>query len=349
MIRKMHISNFKCFKDFEIELGPFNVLVGPNDSGKTTLLQAIALVSACGRRGIGSPNDLANDAGITLGPSLVWQKDPSLNVSIVIKGLTEDTSLDSAGAVVRLRENNQFWVGTRGEESISDHNITAGKNWVSKVVGKAKYYLFNPDALRKPSQMSSGEAGMSLKGDRFPTFLVDLVLNDREAFFELEKRFYQRFPHYESIELGKSGANNILSFRMKSGPKLDAGDVSDGAILYLAYLAVTHEPDPPRILLIEEPENGVHPSGLKATVEALQHISKEKDVQVILTTHSPYLLDLVEPEEVRVFAKDEEGAVHAAKLSDHPEVEDLKKHFMTGEIWTEFDEADIVAKRETAK
>ena len=42
----MHIQNFKCFKDFDIELGPFNVLVGPNDSGKTAFLQAIRLVAA---------------------------------------------------------------------------------------------------------------------------------------------------------------------------------------------------------------------------------------------------------------------------------------------------------------
>jgi len=53
----------------------------------------------------------------------------------------------------------------------------------------------------------------------------------------------------------------------------------------------------------------------------------------------------VEPEEVRVFAKDEDGAVHAVELSKDPEVEDLKKHLMTGEIWTEFDEADIVARQ----
>ena len=259
---------------------------------------------------------------------------------MVIKGSTEDSS----SALVRRLEDGRFWVGIEGQDEPQAENIKEGQNRLTKVVGKAKYYLFDPDALRKPSQMSSGEAGMSLKGDRFPTFLVDLVLNDREAFFELEKRFYQRFPHYKSIELGKSGSNNILSFRMKSGPKLDASDVSDGAILYLAYLAVTHEPDPPKILLIEEPENGVHPSGLKATVEALQHISKEKDVQVILTTHSPYLLDLVEPEEVQMFAKDEEGAVHAAKLSDHPEVEDLKKHFMTGEIWSGLDDVEVVEK-----
>ncbi|MFB3892991.1 MAG: AAA family ATPase [Phycisphaerae bacterium] len=43
MITKMHIEQFKCFKRLDIEFGQFNVLIGPNDSGKSSLLQAIQL------------------------------------------------------------------------------------------------------------------------------------------------------------------------------------------------------------------------------------------------------------------------------------------------------------------
>ena len=64
-----------------------------------------------------------------------------------------------------------------------------------------------------------------------------------------------------------------------------------------------------------------------------------------MTTHSPYLLDHVEPEEVFLFSKDPEGAVHAKKLSDHPDVEDMRKHFMTGEMWTGLEEeGDFLSK-----
>ena len=48
MITSMHIENFKCFKHFDIDLGPFNVLVGPNDSGKTAFLPAVAMAGAAG-------------------------------------------------------------------------------------------------------------------------------------------------------------------------------------------------------------------------------------------------------------------------------------------------------------
>jgi len=61
MITSMHIENFKCFKEFDIELGPFNVLIGPNDTGKTAFLQAVRLAGAF------PPNSSMN---VAMGPVL---------------------------------------------------------------------------------------------------------------------------------------------------------------------------------------------------------------------------------------------------------------------------------------
>jgi predicted ATP-binding protein involved in virulence len=63
---------------------------------------------------------------------------------------------------------------------------------------------------------------------------------------------------------------------------------------------------------------------------------------VILTTHSPYLLDLVNPEQVKVFSKQQDGTVEARTMSDHQEVRDMTKHFMSGTIWTELGEERII-------
>ena len=140
-----------------------------------------------------------------------------------------------------------------------------------------------------------------------------------------------------------------IGFRTTYGNLLSADNVSDGVILALAYMAICHQPDPPSILLIEEPETGVHYASLEKIVSMLRQLSDEKHVQIIMTTHSPYLLDCVKPEDVRVFAKDDEGAVRAARLSDYPDVDEMKKHFMTGEIWTELDEKEVVAKADKGK
>src|SRR5688572_16191800 len=82
MIRKIHIRNFKCLRDIDVELGPFNVLIGPNDSGKTSFLEAILVLakSVMTTRG-GKPLS----AFVNL-DDLVWQHDKSLKIQYDIAG-----------------------------------------------------------------------------------------------------------------------------------------------------------------------------------------------------------------------------------------------------------------------
>jgi predicted ATPase len=169
--------------------------------------------------------------------------------------------------------------------------------------------------------------------------LAGILRTDRERFLALEKHFYKRFPSYERIELPLArvqveGDGVGLCFMTSQGQLLQAASVSDGVMLSLAYLAICYQLTPPNLLLIEEPENGVHHSSLKDIVDTLKQLSAEKSVQVIMTTHSPYLLDGVDPGVVQVFQKDEEGAVHAKKLSDFEGAGEISDMFSTGEKWS---------------
>ena len=350
MIASMHIENFKCFEDFDIELGPFNVLIGPNDSGKTAFLEAIRILS-----GVGPSKKMPADGfrltpETPLIPHYVWRQQEAIAIRISASGDTRDNC--------RRYVHHEFTCDDKTNELQSQivlregapENLKAGltkspklaEQWFDEVIGKVVYYQLDPASLKKDSDIVRKGSAMSTNGDGLPTYLEELLREDREAFSVMEKQLYAAFPQYEGFTLGKKKAMNTLTFRTTQGTGLSARDVSDGVVLYLAYLAIAYQPSPPQIVLAEEPENGVHHANLKCIVQALRHLAEDKQVQVIMTTHSPYLLDCVEPEEVRVFHKDEEGAAHAARLSDHPEVGNLKDLFMTGEIWTEFDEADIV-------
>jgi len=356
MITSMHIENFKCFKDFDIDLGPFTVLVGPNDSGKTAFLQAIMIAGAGGPNSKWGPGNLRSNAGIEPGTANLWRGETSRPILIRSSagrcGESEDDRcymkvVSSDGAhfhsKVEIRPDAPP-MPVEKSESPTEAWLT---DWMREAIGRISYYAFDADDLRRPTHPSTDKYHMTRTGVGLPAFLEDIVTRDRKAFFALEEAFYARFPDYEQIVMDKQQHGGhvayALSLRTRHGETLPASSVSDGVMLSLAYVALCYQPEPPNILLIEEPETGVHYGSLREIVGMLKHLSNERHVQVVLTTHSPYLLDCVEPEDVRVFAKDKDGAVHAAKLSDHPEVESLKKHFMTGEIWTEFDEADIVA------
>jgi predicted ATPase len=216
-------------------------------------------------------------------------------------------------------------------------------------------YRFDPSALRYPSLLSQE---LDRNGKGLPTLLAKLTLRERQAFDRIEGDFRRKFPFYSAIQIDNTrviettGSGGViaelkrdaylLQFRTKYGGVLPSQSVSDGVMLSLAFLAVGHLPNPPRILLVEEPENGVHYTSLKDIVDTLRHLSDEEGVQVIVTTHSPYLLDLVQPEEVRVFSKDSEGAVHAINMGTVKDIDKMRKHFMTGEIWTSFSEERLV-------
>ena len=341
MITSVHIENFKCFKDFDIELGPFNVLIGPNDSGKTAFLQALALQARTPLRGSASWASYEGVVGVSTGQDVVWRNDVSKVVEIVVKAGVAPGKPDWPEYRIHA-ERDSLKSGVVGqapdELALKQWQARTGdweRDWYDTAIGKVAFYQFEPNALRKPSRL---HAVMGRTGEGFPTFLDDINREDRQVFGELERHFYDRFPYYSNIIIdkatfGKSDAF-VLKFHTIHGEILPAEAVSDGLMLSLAFIALSHSPDPPKILLVEEPEAGVHHANLKEIVGTLRYLSKNRGVQVVLTTHSPYLLDRVEPEEVRLFTKDEEGAVHATKMSDAPDVAELRKHFMTGEIWT---------------
>ena len=347
MITSMHIENFKCFKEFDIELGPFNVLIGPNDTGKTAFLQAIRLGGALGSV-IGSGyahSDIERRAGFKSGTECVWRNVASASVLV---------SFGASPSAQEPPEDNKLELILRG--GILDQPVTLktkdgstlpsgnAKEWYTRNLVSICYFRLDPKALRKPCPLGQR---MDEIGEGFPAFLDSINRESRKVFFELESRFYERFPYYRQLtlpdkELPGGGRGLSVSFQTVKGETLGAESVSDGVMFSLAFIAIAHQPRPPQVLLIEEPETGVHHASLKEIVRTLKHLSDDKGVQVILTTHSPYLLDHVEPEEVFVFSKGEDGAVRAKKFSDHPDVETLRKHFKTGELWTGFDEKDIV-------
>ena len=203
-----------------------------------------------------------------------------------------------------------------------------------------------PDTKRRFRMESSG-FGLAL-------CLDDILGYDRDLFARLETRFTQLFPHIKAIRLTPKPAYKAPIDDPQRIPMLDRADgkgidfvfadggqdfppsqASDGMLLVLAYLAVLHLPKPPRVLLIEEPENGIHPKRLEDVLTILRNLVKEQShTQVILTTHSPYVVDLFAPEEVTLCQMEDDGAVSVHRLSESKTVREQLDVFTLGEIWT---------------
>lgn len=112
-------------------------------------------------------------------------------------------------------------------------------------------------------------------------------------------------------------ANLVLQY--VTGVEIPSWTASDGTMRLLALTLLAYLPENRFIYLLEEPDNGVHPLALDGIRDSL---SSAYDAQVLVTTHSPAFLALVEPSEVLCFDKNADGATDIIRGSDHPVLKD---------------------------
>jgi predicted ATPase len=113
----------------------------------------------------------------------------------------------------------------------------------------------------------------------------------------------------------------------------------------LAYLTVLYDPEPPQLIGIEEPENYLHPRLLAELAEECQQAADR--TQLIVTTHSPFFISPLRPEEVRVLYRAADGYTRVRRVKDMQGIQEfLDQGASLGELWMEghFDVGDPLAQ-----
>lgn len=159
------------------------------------------------------------------------------------------------------------------------------------------YLLWNPKDLKRPHQGLAEKLGPS--GEQLPGFWAYLLRKEPAKAAELLKMLQRIFPRVEAIHsTGKTGwAWHHLAISEKIGNKTiqyPADQASDGFLRMLAVFSLKYMPNPPRMITLEEPENGVHPHLISEVVGHLTGLADRKEpnkTQVFMTSHSPYVLN----------------------------------------------------------
>lgn len=154
-----------------------------------------------------------------------------------------------------------------------------------------------------------------------------------EKVFEILRR---RVPRIERV-LAETMADGRLLLQIKDAPfshPVLAKFASDGTLKMLAYLVLLHDPAPPPFIGIEEPENFLHPRLLPELAEECRAATDR--TQLLVTTHSPFFLNGLRPEEVRVLWRDDQGYTRAERVIDRPGVKEFVDHgALLGQLWME--------------
>lgn len=128
-----------------------------------------------------------------------------------------------------------------------------------------------------------------------------------------------------------------LLLTIKDAPFLNpilARFASDGTLKMLAYLAMLYDPTPPPFIGIEEPENFLHPRLLYGLAEECRGAAERG--QLLVTTHSPFFLNTMQPHEVRVLYRDDDGYTQVFLASEiHGVLEFMSEGAQLGHLWVE--------------
>ena len=201
------------------------------------------------------------------------------------------------------------------------------------------WYLsyFTPDAARS-LPLAGPQQHLNIHGDNLGN-VVQFMEREHEARFKnILENIAKKIPGIETIETDKTEDGRLLlKFNDKGfSDPFYSQQMSDGTLKVFAYLLLLEDPTPPPFLCIEEPENGLYHKLLETlTEEFREHATGRKGgSQVFITTHQPYLVDALEPDEVWLLEKGEDGFSTVRRISDNPIVNSLAEEGLPlGSLW----------------
>jgi len=212
-----------------------------------------------------------------------------------------------------------------------------------RILGLREYienwYLsyFLPDAARVLSH-SGAQKHLNRTGDNLGNVVQYLHRSHPARFQRILGKIAKRIPGIGSIDFHKSEDNRILlrfNERGYSDPFFQQS-MSDGTLKMFAYLLLLEDPEPHSFIGIEEPENGLYHKLVEQLArEFRQHAEKSgAKIQLLVTTHSPYFVDALAPNQVWLLGKNEHGHTQARRTSDMPAIRELEAEGLPlGSLW----------------
>jgi predicted ATPase len=322
MIESIQFINFKSLREGLLPLQRMTLIVGPNGSGKTSALLALQHIRFRG------------------GPQLrhvisASQREPRTNT-----------------VEIRIRWTGRFkaaittarW-GTGGGiqvNHVGEGGAAINLDLLNEFISGIRYFAFDATAISEPVTLQP-DIELGPKGENAAGVLDRLRDQAPERFEAMNEVLAAWLPEYDRV-LFDTPQPGMRSFSLRTkagGHAIPASELSHGTLLAVAMLTLAYLPTPPTIVCLEEPDHGIHPRLLRDVKDALSRLAYPEDlgekrapVQVIATTHSPYLLDLFRDEPENVVISQKVGLDSSfTRLSDRPDIDEILRDARLGEVW----------------
>ena len=381
MIKSIYIDNFKVLNDFRLDFEPVTVLIGENSVGKSTVLQALELLSYFTQVKYGTIDSYllnngwaAKDIKSTLSRKqlVTFQLDIEIfdhlyqwRIEFKVKNhkfsLITEWIKDEAGHEWLFRKSGEAKRANKNGKSIPSPEISflsSGLSFLdenshqpdfSELIALKQYlnniYLFDFSATDKlkSSGRINDEPIIGKFGEHLTSFLYH---QPKTVLAELSKKLADYIPFIKNIRITKkhSGEVELDIQECFNNNFINANNLSDGMMRILAVISLSLMGEKAKTMMIEEIEDGINPYLIEKIVETLMDIAKSEAKQFILTTHNPLILDWMFVESIYLLYRNKEsGQIRAKRFSDSSTVINNLDYMNPGEIWISFDKDTIVS------
>lgn len=233
---------------------------------------------------------------------------------------------------VELTDSRKLGIATLG--ALKQHpRISAFREFIEG------WYLsyFTPDAARS-LPLAGAQQHLNSKGDNLANVVQYMEREHKDKFQSILNRIAEKIPGIDKIDTEKTSDGRLLLRFNDKGfqDPFYAPQMSDGTLKVFAYLLLMEDPTPPPFICIEEPENGLYHKLLETlAAEFRAHATGRKGgTQLFITTHQPYFVDALDPDEVWVLEKGEDGFSTVTRASEIPYVQNMVNEGLPlGGLW----------------
>lgn len=366
MIELIVINNFKSLDQATIPLKKFNCLIGVNGAGKSTVLQVLDFISQIMTGHIQDWLDnrgwsirdlnckLGNESNIAFNIVYKTSTNEKLHWSVVfnralLRCTVEHIWLDDekifhlSGNVLRIGiqpANNILFLYQGSILSVlKDSELLPSILEFRDAMRRIRSLeLLSPHLMRKSAR--SGDVDIGAGGEKLAAYLHGIKGEARVRLVKLLQRFYPQLVDFK-VTNQRAGWKKLSFIEQFEGHKLetDATHISDGLLRILAVLA---QADSDRsLLLLDEIENGINPEIIEKLVDALV----DSEQQIVVTTHSPMILNYLEDEtarhSVQFIYKTSKGETRVRPFFSIPRIGEKLSYMGPGEAFVDTDLAAL--------
>lgn len=231
--------------------------------------------------------------------------------------------------------NNLFRLGPNKSALANlpeDEERFPAATWTKRVLMEGVHRLaLNAEKMRLPAPAGSPHDFLP-DGANLPWVVHGLEQRDPDAKLDWVKHVGTTLEDLHDIQTKEKpeDRSRYLELTYKNGLVAPSWVLSDGTLRLLALTLLAYAPKPPHTVLIEEPENGIHPRAIETVMQSLSSVYAS---QILCATHSPVALSLLKANQILCFGKTEEGAADIVAGNEHPRLRGWQSALNLGDIF----------------